>query len=98
MLKISHISKTFNPGTVNEKTALHDFSLNLEPADFVSPHSDINAACAAVPDRTWFYYNMEHEQAAENTALLELVAAIASSDEPIDVFTLPDHPQFVDYC
>lgn len=69
-----------------------------EPADFVSPHSDINAACAAVPDRTWFYYNMEHEQAAENTALLELVAAIASSDEPIDVFTLPDHPQFVDYC
>ena len=60
--------------------------------------SDINAASAAVPDRTWFYYNMEHEQAAENTALLELVAAIASSDEPIDVFTLPDHPQFVDYC
>ena len=36
MLSIQNISKTFNPGTVNEKTALHDFSLNLEPADFVS--------------------------------------------------------------
>ena len=29
MLKISHISKTFNPGTVNEKKALEDFSLEL---------------------------------------------------------------------
>ena len=36
MLSIQNISKTFNPGTVNEKTALHDFSLNLGPADFVS--------------------------------------------------------------
>jgi len=36
MLKISHISKTFNPGTVNEKTALRDLSLHLEPGDFVT--------------------------------------------------------------
>ena len=34
MLSIQNISKTFNPGTVNEKTALHDFSLNLEPGGF----------------------------------------------------------------
>ena len=54
-------------------------------------------ASAAVPDRTWFYYNMEHEQAAENKNLLDLVAKIASSDEPIDVFTMPEHPQFADY-
>ena len=43
------------------------------------------------------YYNMEHEQAAENKNLLDLVAKIASSDEPIDVFTMPEHPQFADY-
>lgn len=36
MLSIQNISKTFNPGTVNEKTALHDFSLNPGTADFVS--------------------------------------------------------------
>ena len=29
MLKLSHISKTFNPGTVNEKTAIPDLSLEL---------------------------------------------------------------------
>ena len=36
MLTISHISKTFNPGTVNEKQAITDLSLHLEPGDFVT--------------------------------------------------------------
>ena len=36
MLKISHVSKTFNPGTVNEKKALQDLNLRLEPEDFVT--------------------------------------------------------------
>ena len=36
MLKIDHLSKTFNPGTVNEKTAISDLSLHLAPGDFVT--------------------------------------------------------------
>ena len=36
MLKIDHISKTFAPGTVNEKRALSDLSLYLAPGDFVT--------------------------------------------------------------
>ena len=36
MLRISHISKTFNPGTVNAKTALRDLSLNVAPGDFIT--------------------------------------------------------------
>lgn len=36
MLKLEHISKTFNPGTVNEKKALSGLSLHLEPGDFVT--------------------------------------------------------------
>ena len=36
MLKISHVSKTFNPGTVNEKQALSVLNLHLEPEDFVT--------------------------------------------------------------
>lgn len=36
MLKISHISKTFNPGTVNEKKALTDLSLTLADGDFAT--------------------------------------------------------------
>ena len=36
MLKISNISKTFNPGTINEKKALSDLSLHLAKGDFVT--------------------------------------------------------------
>ena len=36
MLELRHISKTFNPGTVNEKQALNDLSVTLEPGDFVT--------------------------------------------------------------
>lgn len=36
MLTLTHISKTFNPGTVNEKCAIRDLSLHLDPGDFVT--------------------------------------------------------------
>lgn len=36
MLKLNNISKTFNPGTVNEKIALEDVSLRLDSGDFVT--------------------------------------------------------------
>lgn len=36
MLEIRHISKTFNPGTVNEKRALSDLSLSVKDGDFIT--------------------------------------------------------------
>ena len=36
MLKISHVSKTFHKGTVNEKKALTDIQLHLEKGDFAT--------------------------------------------------------------
>ena len=36
MLTLSNISKTFNPGTVNEKTALRALSLHLDKGEFVT--------------------------------------------------------------
>ncbi|HCC01883.1 MAG TPA: ABC transporter ATP-binding protein, partial [Ruminococcaceae bacterium] len=36
MLKLSHVYKTFNKGTVNEKQALIDINLQLNPGDFVT--------------------------------------------------------------
>ena len=36
MLKIDNISKTFNPGTVNEKAALTNLSLELKNGDFAT--------------------------------------------------------------
>ena len=36
MLEISHVFKTFNPGTINEKAALTDLQLHLESGDFAT--------------------------------------------------------------
>lgn len=36
MLTLSHISKTFNPGTVNAKTALSDLSFHVNKGDFIT--------------------------------------------------------------
>lgn len=36
MLTLTNVSKTFNPGTVNEKTAISGLSLHLDRGDFVT--------------------------------------------------------------
>ena len=36
MLEIKNVSKTFNPGTVNAKTALKGLNLTLNDGDFVT--------------------------------------------------------------
>ena len=36
MLDIREISKTFNPGTINEKKALRELSLHMDEGDFVT--------------------------------------------------------------
>ena len=36
MLRLNNISKTFQPGTVNEKHALKDIDLHLAPGEFVT--------------------------------------------------------------
>lgn len=36
MLALSHVSKTFNPGTITERKALKDISLTLNEGDFVT--------------------------------------------------------------
>ena len=36
MLKVQNVSKTFNPGTVNEKLALDNFSITINDGDFVT--------------------------------------------------------------
>ena len=60
MLKISHLSKTFGKGTVNEHVALKDVTLSLEKGDFVTiigsngagKSTLFNAICGTyLPDR-----------------------------------------------
>ena len=36
MLELNNVSKTFNPGTINAKTALRGLNLKLNDGDFVT--------------------------------------------------------------
>ncbi len=36
MLKIDHLSKTFNAGTVNEKLVIDDLSITVNDGDFIT--------------------------------------------------------------
>ena len=36
MLQIEHVSKTFNPGTINDKKALIDLNVSLKDGDFAT--------------------------------------------------------------
>ena len=57
MLKLEHLYKTFNPGTINQKVALSDLSLHLNPGDFVTviggngagKSTMLNAICGVWP-------------------------------------------------
>ena len=57
MLTITHLSKTFHPGTPDEKLALDDLSLHLDPGEFVTiigsngagKSTLFNAICGSFP-------------------------------------------------
>ena len=57
MLTITHLTKTFHPGTPDEKLALDDISLHLEPGEFVTiigsngagKSTLFNAICGSFP-------------------------------------------------
>ncbi len=63
----------------------------------ISPDNAIDASAAALPDTTWFYKNMEHEDCAECDNLLTLAGLLISDDEIKDVFSNPEYPQFNEY-
>ena len=57
MLTLKHVTKTFHPGTANEKRALNDLSLRLETGEFVTiigsngagKSTMFNAICGTFP-------------------------------------------------
>lgn len=63
----------------------------------LSPDEMIDASAGAMPDTTWFYKNMEHEDCAVCENLLKLAGLLISSDEITDVFSSAEFPQFNEY-
>ena len=63
----------------------------------INPQNDVDASCGAIPDTTWFWRNMEHEEAADNKQLLELMKQLLSDNTIKDVYQDPAYPQFNEF-
>lgn len=63
----------------------------------INPQNDVDASVGAIPDTTWYWRNMEHEETAENTHLLDLMRILLKDDHIEDVFRDPLYPQFNEF-
>jgi hypothetical protein len=62
---------------------------------YISPDREIDASTGVLPDNTWYFYDMNHEDTANNAPVINLALALLYSDEVENVHTNPDKfPQF----
>ena len=54
----------------------------------------MDASVGAIPDTTWYWRDMEHEEAADNKQLLDLMKLLLTDNTIKDVFQDPAYPQF----
>lgn len=62
---------------------------------YISPDREIDASTGVLPDNTWYFYNMHHEDAANNAPVINLAIALLYSKEVENVHSNPEKfPQF----
>ncbi len=62
---------------------------------YISPDRELDASTGILPDNTWYFYDMNHEDAANNAPVINLALALMYSDEVENVHTNPEKfPQF----
>lgn len=61
----------------------------------LSPDGEIDASTGVLPDNTWYFYNMHHEDAANNSPVINLATALMYSHDVENVNSKPEkYPQF----
>lgn len=64
---------------------------------YVDPHNLIDAGTGLLPDRTFYFYNQNHEATAHNEKLIDLAVCLITDKNFTDVGSYPDrYPQFSD--
>ena len=62
---------------------------------YISPDRELDASTGVLPDNTWYFYDMNHEDTANNAPVINLALALIYSDEVDNVHTNPKKfPQF----
>lgn len=61
----------------------------------LSPDGEVDASTGVLPDNTWYFYNMHHEDAANNAPVINLSVALMYSHDVENVNSNPEkYPQF----
>ncbi len=61
----------------------------------LSPDGEVDASTGILPDNTWYFYNMHHEDAANNAPVINLSVALMYSHDVENVNSDPEkYPQF----
>lgn len=61
----------------------------------LSPDGEVDASTGILPDNTWYFYNMHHEDAANNAPVINLVLSLMYSHDVENVNSKPEkYPQF----
>lgn len=62
---------------------------------YISPDRELDASTGILPDNTWYFYDMNHEDTANNAPVINLALALIYSDEVDNVHSNPEKfPQF----
>lgn len=65
-----------------------------ETHNHISPAMNIDVSAGFLPDHTWIISGMFHGMSWKDPYVKKLCETLISSDENIDVFTMPEFPQF----
>lgn len=61
----------------------------------LSPNGEVDASTGVLPDNTWYFYNMHHEDTANNAPVINLSVALMYSHDVENVNSDPEkYPQF----
>ena len=93
-------SKVNSDGVINiESTSLGATAAlpgeKLATGDRLSPDGEIDVSTGVLPDNTWYFYQMHHEDAANNAPVINLAVALMYSHDVENVNSKPEkYPQF----
>ena len=83
------LGSRFADGYTGEKTVCGNPLHN-----HISPAMNVDVSAGFLPDHTWIVSGMFHGMTWKDPYAVELCETLISSDERIDVFTLPEFPQY----
>ena len=61
----------------------------------ISPGNVVDASAGLLPDTTFYFDTMRHDQTQHNDVILKLAMRLIADDEIKDVYSSPDFPQFL---